>query len=37
MMVSLDAFSSTWSISLAFFGIYLALAGYLVLTSGYMP
>jgi hypothetical protein len=37
MMVSLDAFSSTWSISLAFFGIHLALAGYLALTSGYMP
>jgi hypothetical protein len=37
MMVSLDAFSSTWSISLAFFGMHLALAGYLVLASGYMP
>jgi hypothetical protein len=37
MMVSLDAFSSAWSVSLAFFGIHLSLAGYLALRSGYMP
>jgi hypothetical protein len=37
MMLSLNAFSSAWSVSLAFFGIHLALAGYLALTSGYMP
>jgi hypothetical protein len=37
MMVSLDAFTSTWLIGLAFFGIHLGLAGYLVLMSGYMP
>ena len=37
MMVSLDAFSSAWSVSLAFFGIHLGLAGYLAFKSGYMP
>ena len=37
MMMSLDAFNSVWSISLAFFGIHLSLAGYLALRSGYMP
>jgi hypothetical protein len=37
MMVSLNAFGSVWLVSLAFFGMHLALAGYLVLRSGYMP
>lgn len=35
-MASLNAFGSTWSVGLAFFGIHLALAGYLTLKSGYM-
>jgi hypothetical protein len=37
MMMSLNAFSSTWSVGLAFFGIHLGLAGYLAFKSGYMP
>jgi hypothetical protein len=37
MMLSLNAFSSTWSVGLAFFGIHLSLAGYLAYRSGYMP
>ena len=37
VMLSLSAFSDVWAIGTVFFGLHLALLGYLVFKSGYIP
>ena len=37
VMLSLNAFDDGWAIGLVFFGLHLALLGYLVIKSDYMP
>ena len=37
VMLSLSAFSDGWDIGVVFFGLHLALLGYLVFKSGYIP
>ncbi len=37
MMLSLNAFDDVWVIGLVFFGLHLALLGYLILRSDYIP
>lgn len=37
MMLSLNAFDDGWAIGLVFFGLHLALLGYLILRSDYIP
>ena len=37
VMLSINAFDKGWGIGLVFFGLHLALAGYLILKSNYVP
>lgn len=37
VMLSLNAFSDGWNIGIIFFGLHLALLGYLIFKSGYIP
>lgn len=37
VMVSLDAFNTTWNIALAAFGIHLLFIGYLIFKSSFIP